>query len=82
MLAFCLRIRATEKIKRNRKTFFRQGCLHLAVGESQRLQGHCRVWGYSVSVEALRLPDNSLLVVIGHPDSTNLVQDYALLLGH
>ena len=79
MLAFCLRIRATDKIERNGKTLAAKVVFaHLAVGESQRLQGHCQVWGYPVSVEALRLPDNSLLIVIGHPDSTNLVQDYAL----
>ncbi len=54
---------------------------HLAIGESQRLQGSCRVWGYPVSVEALRLPDNSLLIVIGHPDSQGLIHDYALRWG-
>jgi hypothetical protein len=32
-------------------------------------------------VEALRLPDNSLLVVIGHPNSQRLIQDYALRWG-
>ena len=79
ILSFCLRIRATDKIERNGKTLAAKVVFaHLAVGDSQRLQGHCRVWGYSVSVEALRLPDNSLLIVIGHPDSTYLVQDYAL----
>ena len=82
MLAFCLRIRATDKIERNGKTLAAKVIFaHLAVGESQRLQGHCRVWGYPVSVEALRLPDHSLLIVIGHPDSTDLVQDYALRWG-
>jgi hypothetical protein len=78
LLAFCLRIRATDKIEHNGKVLAAKVLFaHLAIGESQRLQGLCRVWGYSVSVEALRLPDNSLLIVIGHPDSTGLVQDYA-----
>ena len=82
ILSFCLRIRATDKIERNGKNLAAKVVFaHLAIGESQRLQGHCRVWGYSVSVEALRLSDNSLLIVIGHPDSTGLVQDYALRWG-
>jgi len=46
MLAFCLRIRATDKIERKVKTLAAKVVFaHLAVGESQRLQGHCRVWG-------------------------------------
>jgi hypothetical protein len=81
-LAFCLRIRATDKIEHKGKDLATQVVFaHLAIGESQRLQGLCRVWGYSVSVEALRLPDNSLLVVIGHPDAQGLLQDYALRWG-
>jgi hypothetical protein len=81
-LAFCLRIRATDKIEHNGKVLAAKVVFaHLAIGESQRFQGSCRVWGYPVSVEALRLPDNSLLVVIGHPDAQGLVQDYALRWG-
>jgi hypothetical protein len=81
-LGFCLRIRATDKIEHKGKELAAQVVFaHLAIGESQRLQGLCRVWGYSVSVEALRLPDNSLLVVIGHPDAQGLVRDYALRWG-
>ena len=39
MLAFCLRIRATDKIERNGKTLAAKVIFaHLAVGESQRLQ--------------------------------------------
>jgi hypothetical protein len=81
-LAFCLRIRATDKIEHNGKLLAaRVVFAHLAIGESQRLQGTCRVWGYSVSVEALRLPDNSLLIVIGAPQAEGLVRDYALRWG-
>jgi hypothetical protein len=82
LLAFCLRIRATDKIEHNGKLLAAKVIFaHLAIGESQRLQGSCRVWGYPVSVEALRLPDNSLLIVIGHPDSQGLIHDYALRWG-
>ena len=81
-LAFGLRIRATDKIEHNEKLLSaRVVFAHLAIGESQRLQGTCRVWGYSVSVEALRLPDNSLLIVIGPPNAEGLVRDYALRWG-
>ena len=78
MLAFCLRIRATDKIEYNGKRLAAKVIFaHLAIGESQRLQGSCLIWGYPVSVEALRLPDNSLLIVIGQPDCLGLIQDYA-----
>jgi hypothetical protein len=77
-LAFCLRVRSTDKIEHNGKILAANIVFaHLAIGESQRLQGSCRIWGYSVSVEALRLPDNSLLIVIGQPDYQGLIQDYA-----
>ncbi|MBJ7898536.1 MAG: IS4 family transposase, partial [Cyanobacteria bacterium RI_101] len=77
-MAFCLRIRATDKIERYGKLLAANVVFaHLAIGESQRLQGACRVWGYPVSVEAVRLPDNSLLIVIGAPDYQGLIQDYA-----
>ncbi len=60
-LAFCLRIRATELVEHKGKNVAAQVLFaHLAIGESQRLQGLCRVWGYSVSVEALRLSDIGL----------------------
>jgi hypothetical protein len=81
-LPFRLRIRATDKIERQ------GGCLaarvvfaHLQVGESQRLNGVCRVWGCPVAVEALRLEDGELLVVIGPPKTQGLVSDYALRWG-
>jgi hypothetical protein len=77
-LAFCLRVRSTDKIEHNGKLLAANIVFaHLAIGESQRLQGSCRIWGYPVSVEALRLPDNSLLIVIGQPDYQGLIQDYA-----
>jgi Transposase DDE domain len=82
-MPFRLRIRATDKIERNgillaSKVVF----AHLQVGQSQKLSGSCRVWGYSVAVEALRLEDGSLLVVIGSPDAAEgLLCDYALRWG-
>ncbi len=54
---------------------------HLQVGQSERLTGTCRVWGYPVAVEALRLEDGGLLVVIAPVKTQGLVQDYALRWG-
>jgi Transposase DDE domain len=83
-MPFRLRIRATDKIEHNgtllaSKVMF----AHLQVGQSQKLSGSCRVWGYPVAVEALRLEDGSLLVVIGSPDTAEglLLCDYALRWG-
>ena len=77
-MAFRLRIRATDKIEHNglllaSKVVF----AHLQIGQSQTLRGSCRVWGYSVAVEALRLEDGQLLVVIGPNAAKGLVSDYA-----
>jgi hypothetical protein len=81
-LAFRVRIRATDKIERDGKILAAKVVFaHLAIGESQLLKGHCHVWGYSVAVEALRLPDNSLLIVIAPPNTEDLVTDYALRWG-
>jgi hypothetical protein len=45
LLAFCLRIRATDKIEHNGKLLAAKVIFaHLAIGESQRLQGSCRVF--------------------------------------
>jgi len=80
---FRLRIRATDKIERNGTLLAAKVVFaHLQVGQSQRLSGSCRVWGYPVAVEALRLDDGSLLIVIGPPDAAEgLVTDYALRWG-
>jgi hypothetical protein len=53
----------------------------LQPGQSQRLPGTCRVWGYPVAVEALRLDNEELLVVIAPVGTQNLVKDYALRWG-
>jgi Transposase DDE domain len=82
-MPFRLRIRATDKIERDgtllaSKVMF----AHLQVGQSQKLSGVCRVWGYPVAVEALRLEDGSLLVVISETHAAeNLLTDYALRWG-
>jgi len=81
-MPFRLRIRASDKIERDGQTLAaRVVFAHLKVGESQRLKGPCRVWGLSVSVEALRLEDGRLLVIIGPQPDENLVADYALRWG-
>ena len=81
-LAFRLRIRATDKVERNGTAFATKVRLaHLRVGQTQRLQGLCRVWGGQVTVEALRLEDGKLLTVRA-PDATErLIDDYALRWG-
>ncbi|MGI0484466.1 IS4 family transposase [Pantanalinema rosaneae CENA516] len=77
-LAFRLRIRDTDQIEHDGKVLAaRVVFAHLQVGQSQRLTGTCRVWGYPVAVEALRLEDGELLVVIAPVHTQNLVQDYA-----
>lgn len=82
-MPFRLRIRATDKIERNGANLASKVVFaHLQVGQSQKLSGRCQVWGYPVAVEALRLEDGSLLVVIGSPhQAKGLVSDYALRWG-
>jgi hypothetical protein len=81
-MSFRLRIRATDKIERGGKALAAKVVFaHLAIGESQQLKGDCRVWGDRVSVEALRLEDGDLLVVIAPPPTVGLVSDYALRWG-
>ena len=61
LLAFRIRIRATDKIERDGKTLSAKVVFaHLQVGQSQRLKGVCRVWGQPVAVEGLRLDDGEL----------------------
>lgn len=81
-LAFRLRIRSSDQIEHDGKVLAaRIVFAHLPVGQSQRLTGTCRVWGYPVAVEALRLNDGDLLVVIAPVKAQRLVQDYALRWG-
>ena len=78
MLPFRLRIRGTDKITHDGKTLAARTLFaHLQVGEKQRLSGLCKVWGCSVSVEALRLTDGKLLIVIAPSGTPEPVQDYA-----
>jgi hypothetical protein len=81
-LAFRLRLRSTDLIEHDGKGLAaRVVFAHLTVGQSQRLTGTCRVWGYPVAVEALRLDDGDLLVVIAPVGTQGLVPDYALRWG-
>ncbi|NJM58658.1 MAG: IS4 family transposase [Synechococcales cyanobacterium RU_4_20] len=81
-MPFRLRIRASDKIKRDGNALAAQVVFaHLKPGERQRLKEPCTVWGLSVAVEALRLDDGKLLVVIAPPHDENLVTDYALRWG-
>lgn len=81
-MPFRLRIRASDKIERNGTALAAKVVFaHLQSGESQRLKGACQVWGLSVAVEALRLEDGKLLVVIAPQWEQNLIADYALRWG-
>lgn len=81
-LAFRLRIRSSDQIEHDGQHLAARVIFAaLQPGQSQRLTGTCRVWGYPVSVEALRLDDGELLVVIAPVRTQNLVNDYALRWG-
>lgn len=81
-MPFRLRIRASDKIERDGVSLAAKVVFaHLKPGERQRLQGSSRVWGLTVAVEALRLDDGKLLVVIAPPQDENLIADYALRWG-
>lgn len=81
-LAFRVQIRGSDQIEHDGKVFAaRVVFAHLQVGQSQCLTGTCWVCGYPVAVEALRLDDGDLLVVIGSIKVQGLVQDYALRFG-
>ncbi len=77
-MSFRLRIRESDKIERlGQSLAARVVFAHLKKGERQRLQGVCRVWGYPVAVEALRLENGKLLVVIAPNTSQGIIPDYA-----
>jgi hypothetical protein len=77
-LAFRLRIRGSDQIEHDGKLLAaRVVFAHLQIGQAQRLTGTCRVWGYPVAVEALRLDDGDLLVVIAPVGTQDVVKDYA-----
>ncbi|MBM0740138.1 IS4 family transposase (plasmid) [Phormidium sp. CLA17] len=81
-LAFRLRIRSSDQIEHDGRVLAaRVVFAHLQPGQSQQLTGTCRVWGYPVAVEALRLDDGELLVVIAPLKAQDLVKDYALRWG-
>ncbi|RMF64799.1 MAG: IS4 family transposase [Cyanobacteria bacterium J069] len=81
-VAFRLRIRGSDQIEHDGKVLAaRVVFAHLQVGQSQRLKGTCRVWGYPVAVEALHLDDGDLLVVIAPVQAQDLLKDYALRWG-
>ena len=77
-MSFRLRIRESDKIERlGQSLAARVVFAHLRKGERQQLQGVCRVWGYPVAVEALRLENGKLLVVIAPNASQDIIPDYA-----
>lgn len=81
-LDFRLRIRSSDKIDHEGKVLTaRVMFAHLQVGERQRLTGTCRVWGYPVAVEALRLENGKLLVVIAAVGAEDVLKAYGLRWG-
>jgi hypothetical protein len=81
-LAFRLRIRRSDPIEHDGKVLAaRVVFAHLLPGQSQRLTGTYRVWGYPVAVEALQLEDGELLVVIAPNQGTGFGQRLCPALG-
>lgn len=77
-MAFRFRIRGSDKIERQGKLLPSKVVFaHLKSGQYQKLKGVCRVWGLDVSVEALRLENGQLLVVIAPVGTSNSIDDYA-----
>jgi hypothetical protein len=77
-MPFRLRIRESDKIERHSKSLSARVVFsHLQKGDSQQLKGTCQVWGCPVTVEALRLEDGDLLVVISADATEGVVKDYA-----
>jgi hypothetical protein len=78
-IPFRLRLRHSDRIERNGQALKASVVFaHLQPEQVQVLSGECRVWGYRVTVGALRLSDGQLLVVIS-PDieDETLIADYA-----
>ena len=76
-MAFRVRIRETDKIQRQGKYLASKVVFaHLKAGQSQQLKGVCRVWGLHVAVEALRLEDGKLLVIVSPVGTTDSIADY------
>lgn len=78
-IPFRLRLRCSDRIERNGQALKASVVFaHLQPEHSQVLGGACRVWGYPVSVAALRLNTGELLVVISpDPEDHSLIADYA-----
>jgi hypothetical protein len=81
-LDFRIRIRSSDKIDHEGKVLTAKVMFaHLQVGEHQRLTGTCKIWGYPVAVEALRLENGKLLVVIGGVGAKDVLKAYGLRWG-
>lgn len=77
-MPFRLRIRVTDRLERNGRCFKAKVLFaHLMPGQSQRLNGVCRVWGCPVYVEAVRLDNRELLVVVSPDETDGIVADSA-----
>ncbi|MCU0534531.1 MAG: IS4 family transposase [Hydrococcus sp. Prado102] len=82
MIPFRIRIRESDCLSDGKHTLpARVVFSHLKFGQSQLLSGRKLLWGHQVYVSALRLKDNSLLIVIAGDRAHELIEDYSLRWG-
>lgn len=78
-ISFRIRIRKTDRVANSQgelvaaQTLFR----NLKVNESMVLEQKRKVWGHSLYVEGLRLPDGELLIVVSPDSPKTIIEDYA-----
>jgi hypothetical protein len=78
MMPFRIRIRHSDGLSDGQHTLpARVVFSHLQIGQSQTLTTRKLLWGHQVYVSALRLVDNSWLIVVASDSSHNLIEDYA-----
>ena len=78
MMSFRIRIRETELLGDGKHQLSTRIVFsHLQIGQGSLLRKKRAVWGHQVYVGALRLPDNSLLVIIAPHYSHTIIEDYA-----
>jgi hypothetical protein len=78
MMPFRIRIRESDCLSNGKHILSTRVVFsHLKIGDSQILSRRKCLWGHWVYVAALRLEDNSLLLVIANERSQTLINDYA-----
>ncbi len=78
MMSFRIRIRETELLGGGKHQLSTRIVFsHLQIGQRSLLRNKRTVWGHQVYIGALRLPDNSLLIIIAPSYSQTMIEDYA-----